>query len=560
MFKAAPVTGPDTTEKWAQWYQPGRAEDSRIYAKALLKCKEINADLAMDPFGNKRHELRSRSGADNGTGRTVVQQQPYQAAWIAQLVEQEKAEIAAKEASKPDWVQKVQSTAYSILRITSELKPIIDVFVPESPEYSVPYHCLWIVFKGFVARKDKKDSVLDQMASLSEDLHIFEAYRDMFPTDEMKHTLAELYIHTTDLLWRLAKYYSHKFLVQLTDALLPRTKYQFELYQKNVANTASRLKTLCETGHMAEQKSIKSRVEDISSDLRLLSKRLENTRLANSHLQASELIDIWNSDVGDVEHELQMWESLQLATDMRDHWSQNGILRCLLEWRQLCDKSQNSILWICSEGNRQSWMTEFSVDLVRVCRSQGQAITFAFCDRPRGPGARWTPKKLLQQLIAQLLNQNPQIVSLSPAMFSPRTFRRATTFKSVFRLLCEIVAVAESLVIVIDRLDLCVVDPDPVDCQPNMAQALSILVRSFPKSLRVVVSSAKVVGPDALPNLPISFANINTRRRPRRRRNEAMSNSLLRLPRAQRTRRIVARELKESFNRKTPRIVTINLL
>jgi hypothetical protein len=27
-------------------------------------------------------------------------------------------------------------------------------------------------------------------------------------------------------------------------------------------------------------------------------------------------------------------------------------------------------------------MTEFSLDLIRVCRSQGQMVTFALCDRP----------------------------------------------------------------------------------------------------------------------------------------------------------------------------------
>jgi hypothetical protein len=67
------------------------------------------------------------------------------------------------------------------------------------------------ILQGFVARKEKKDSVMELVISLSEDINVFEAFKDMFPTDDMKITLSEFYVHTVDLLWRLAEYYSHRF-------------------------------------------------------------------------------------------------------------------------------------------------------------------------------------------------------------------------------------------------------------------------------------------------------------------------------------------------------------
>lgn len=54
------------------------------------------------------------------------------------------------------------------------------------------------------------------MASLSDDIPVLQSYKDMFPTDEMKRTLAEFYIHNLDLLWRLSKYYSHRFFSEFT--------------------------------------------------------------------------------------------------------------------------------------------------------------------------------------------------------------------------------------------------------------------------------------------------------------------------------------------------------
>jgi hypothetical protein len=227
--------------------------------------------------------------------------------------------------------------------------------------------------------------------------------------------------------------------------------------------------------------------------------------------------------VGDIEHELQLWGSLWFSTAARDHWSQNGILACLSEWRSLCeDESNASILCICSEANgRQAWMTEFSLDLVRVCRAQGQPVTFALCDRP---GAKWTPKQVLKQLIAQLLHQNPEVVLSNPSVFSRRSFRKATTLRGTLDLLVAVVGTLESLVIVLDRLDLCAPDDtDPARTrQPDMALALALtmLMGTYPQSLRILVTSADIAGPESLPGLPFSFAKVNTRRRPRKRNYE----------------------------------------
>ncbi|KAK0636782.1 hypothetical protein B0T17DRAFT_89961 [Bombardia bombarda] len=503
--------------KWAVWYQPGLEEDGQIYAKALRKCKDINHDLNADMLESKQHQKKqpvvSRI-AISPFKRSTHQREAYTASWVTTLVEEERAKIETEQSAKPEWRQKVTGAAYEIARTATALKPIIDIFIPQSPEYSVPYACLWIVFKGFVSRKDKNDSVLGIIISLSEDIHVFEAHANMFPTDEMKITLAELYIHTADLLWRLARYYSHGIFVQLTDALLPRAKYNFDLYRQNIAKTAERLKMLCDTGHAAEQKYIKDRIDDVDSGLRQLASKLEDFRQFKAQHLVHDLIDIWDDEVGDVEDELYMWEALQFSTPRRDHWSQNGIMACLLDWRKRSDEKHNSILWICSESNgRQSWMTEFSIDLLRVCRAQGQATTFGFCDRPRG--IRWTPKQLLKQLIAQLLNQNPSMVMSEPSIFNQRMFRKATTFQSTFRLLQSIIGIMGPIILVIDRLDLCIPDTDSAE-QQSIVQALAALVRAYPKTLKVLVSSGHIIGPQSLPGLPISFAKVNTRRRPRR--------------------------------------------
>ncbi|KAH8891769.1 hypothetical protein GQ53DRAFT_719454 [Thozetella sp. PMI_491] len=507
-----------STSTWARWYQPGSGKDREIYADALKKCKEINENLNAEPFlerdlGFVASKIRESS--------EIWVPRSYDAAWVTAHIERECQRIQNKQSLRKEWAQVVSKAAHGFASLVVHLKPVIDVFVPQSPEYTVPYACILIIFKGFAARKTKTDSVLGLIKALEDDMPLLEAYGDMFPTDVMKTALAQLYLQTADLLWRLARYYAKDFMTQLADALFPRAQFDFAVHQGHIKKTAEKLKILCETGHIAEQRDMRDRVDNIALDLRHISEelyqmsgQLESSRQAHSQRLVSELIDIWQDDVGDVEEEVQLWDSLRLWTDRRDHWSENGILRHLAEWQKERE-SHNSVLWICSENNgRQAWMTELSVDLLRVCRGQNQVTAFALCDRPGN--VRWTPRQVLQQLVSQLLIQAPKLTTTNPSLLCPRAFRKATTFDSTFRLLHSLAGLVESLVIVIDRLDLCELDPDD-NPDHTIAQALSILVKSYPKSLRIFVTTAQVVTAQMLPGLPICFSEVKTRRRPRRR-------------------------------------------
>lgn len=138
-------------------------------------------------------------------------------------------------------------------------------------------------------------------------------------------------------------------------------------------------------------------------------------------------------------------------------------------------------------------------------------ITFAMCDRPKG--VRWTPQQVLKQLISQLLNARPSLTVSVPDVINIRRFRKAETFDALAKLLHSIVAPLGSIVIVIDRLDKCTPGPDAQFA--DIAKSLSMLVKIHP-NLRIIVTTGEVVPPSILPGLPISFAVVSTKRRPRR--------------------------------------------
>lgn len=59
--------------------------------------------------------------------------------------------------------------------------------------------------------------------------------------------------------------YSNSDTEQLADAMLARAKYNFSTYLENVKKVAARLKTLCEAGHIAEQKHIAESIAHLNS-------------------------------------------------------------------------------------------------------------------------------------------------------------------------------------------------------------------------------------------------------------------------------------------------------
>lgn len=148
-----------------------------------------------------------------------------------------------------------------------------------------------------------------------------------------------------------------------------------------------------------------------------------------------------------------------------------------------------------------------------VCQSQGQGVVFGMCDRPGG--IKWTPTRLLRQLAAQILINQPELTMSQPGIFNCRSLRKASSFPALCRFLDSAITVLKNVLVIIDRLDLCV--PDPNEKDGIIARVLSELVKTHPHNLRIIVTTGKVVPPFMLPSLPISFAMVNTKRRPRRR-------------------------------------------
>lgn len=120
--------------------------NSQIYDSALKKCKEVNDQLNSQPsWKDRRGRIGSRIVESNSV--RFQRRELYNAAWVEELVKKEKAKINSIDASKSKWSHKVSSFADEVIKVATRMKPVVDIFVPSSPEYSVPYACLWVMFQ-----------------------------------------------------------------------------------------------------------------------------------------------------------------------------------------------------------------------------------------------------------------------------------------------------------------------------------------------------------------------------------------------------------------------------
>ena len=207
---------------------------------------------------------------------------------------------------------------------------------------------------------------------------------------------------------------------------------------------------------------------------------------------------------------MHLWQDVNFRLSPKDRWEANSILLYLTFWTRL---SAKSILWISAPtSNRDTWVTDFSLDVIRTSLAQDVLLSFVLCDRPGG--ASYTDTQLVKRLICRIIEKQPTLAVESPELFDEKLFQRTETFEQVWRVFGRIVATIEPLFIIIDRLDLCQMEFRS-DEGETLLTRLSELVERNPKSLKIIVTSAE---PDPPPsNLAISFCKIETHTRPSRR-------------------------------------------
>lgn len=219
--------------------------------------------------------------------------------------------------------------------------------------------------------------------------------------------------------------------------------------------------------------------------------------------------------------EMAMWQGRGFLLAPKDHWEVNGILDYLEAWIDLSESDPSILVIFGPSKNRDTWVTEFSLDMVQACKLQGDLVASAMCERP--DNQTFTPTTVIKKLICQLLERNSRLIIEALDILNIRTFRRVRGFDHACFLFESLVArltMSLSLTIIIDRIDCCEVDKLNADECQKLVEFLSGLVRSYPQQrLKVIITSGDDLpeGESLPPELAISTCKIASGRRPLRR-------------------------------------------
>ena len=214
--------------------------------------------------------------------------------------------------------------------------------------------------------------------------------------------------------------------------------------------------------------------------------------------------------------ELNMWQSRKFRLSPRDHWEVNGMLEYLDAWTQL--ESASVLAIFGPSGDRDTWVTEFSLDIIQAFQVQDVLVLFAMCDRPEDE--YYTPTIVIKTLICQALEHKPELIVEMPDILNPRVFQRMTSFDAAC---CPLISITSRLTvpfaIVVDRIDRCQPDLDDSDASHDLVSVLGELLTNRKTLGRIIITSAEESPEDEAiqSRLPISIASIDNRTRPKHR-------------------------------------------
>jgi hypothetical protein len=237
---------------------------------------------------------------------------------------------------------------------------------------------------------------------------------------------------------------------------------------------------------------------------------------AQASATSYQLLNILLDDNND-DQDFKTWQAVRFRLAPKDHWEVNGVLDRVAEWSG-APLYLNSIFMACGPfGSKDSWVTCFSRDLIRLLQSQDVKMTFAFCDQQEG--RKLTPTLLIKRLIGQLLEQNPTLVLQEPRVFNVRVFRKTSSFDTVWEIFERVIAKEKHFVfVVIDRIDCCTgTSGEDVSTGHDLLIRLSESVCVSNGTLRVIITCAEPVPEQLREELKLSYFELNTQAPPRRR-------------------------------------------
>lgn len=234
---------------------------------------------------------------------------------------------------------------------------IIELLVPQSPEYRMTYGAFLLVFKTVFKRQETQESLLAHIEKLSNKLPIIDFYSTLFPTNRVKTSVVSIYVEILRLLDEAIVYYQKNHLRQLRDAVLRPVETTFDKCVHRIENEVDKLMELKDAAHAAQQADMKEHLEStghvvarlhdnmkqsmtaFSACLSLLDARIESISQQSSTMHNFQavnhslaLAEILLPTASTAQEQLSVVRRQHFGLSPKDHWYENGVLKAFQNW------------------------------------------------------------------------------------------------------------------------------------------------------------------------------------------------------------------------------------
>jgi hypothetical protein len=219
-------------------------------------------------------------------------------------------------------------------------------------------------------------------------------------------------------------------------------------------------------------------------------------------------------DIPTKTNELQVAASAKNSLSPKDSWENNGILEVFLEWNEI---ETPTVLWICGRsGGRDSWVTQFSHDIIEAISSQDLETTIVYCFFDRSSAEPVSATTFVRRAIARILEQRPRLVMDLPEIMNPRVLNSDSDFAHYWVILEQMLAELNEVVFVIDRIDMARDDERSTGVDKLLPKLLQ-LVRTYSDETKIIITSVEEPLAKYANDARLSMVHLDTVTRPAQR-------------------------------------------
>ncbi|KKY29196.1 hypothetical protein UCRPC4_g00102 [Phaeomoniella chlamydospora] len=491
-----------THEALEKLIQPARTHslsDSRWYTPGVDFCFYAPAQ---DACGKSRERLENLKLQDEELKLLESDIRPDNV--VAKLREiSDEQEKKSKRSAK---VQKASDFLVAFCTFADKTSNIVMLLLPQSPEYSVTFGLMFLVFKAC------------------------NFYKTVFPTNAIKASVARIYVHIMKLLDEAVVFYRGGKLSKLVDAVLqPTNKFSAFVSDiedeikvlnalkdaEHVAQAANMMEVVSGTGHIVARmyENVESQSVAVGTSMEILNTKLDLLTAQTKYMlhfetikHARTLQEALLPMGNDPQEELEVVLGRRYHLSQKDHWENNGVLEDLLGWSR---QGHKELLWIGgSSGNQDNWVTELSGDMVQALQPQLLTLLFVFCDR--GDRESLSPLTLLRKLLVHLLDLRPDLAYRQPEICNLWRFQKSVTFRQTWRIFEELASMVADLFIIIDRIEECEAD----DQGSILDDLLPSLIGLRARTGAIVMVTSSFEPPLEINDIGVYSSYIDTARRP----------------------------------------------